>query len=264
MSGMIIIMGWVLVAVFADWLATHSPIESGPLNTERLLPPSRTYWFGTDDQARDIYSRVVHGSRTTLLCVALVAALAMPIGLLIGMTAGYAGGWIDRILMRLTDIFLSLPRFILALALVAAIGPGIQSVILAMVFTMWPACARVARTGTVTIRRRDHIAAARLQGASAARIIRLHILPLCLPSVMVRMTLDMSGVVIAIAGLGFLGLGVQPPWPEWGEMISTGRRYMIDHWWVSVAPGLSIFTLGLGFNLLGDGLCDVLDPGSRS
>jgi peptide/nickel transport system permease protein len=174
--------------------------------------------------------------------------------------AGYMGGWIDAVLMRITDIFLAFPRLILALAFVAALGPGIENAVIAIALTAWPPYARIARAETLTIRNSDFIAAVRLQGASSARIIFRHVAPLCISSVIVRVTLDMAGIILIAAGLGFLGLGAQPPLPEWGAMIATGRNYIIDQWWVAAMPGLAIFVVSLGFNLLGDGLRDVLDP----
>jgi len=183
-------------------------------------------------------------------------------GLIVGTAAGYFGGLIDQVLMRITDIFLAFPRLILALALVAALGPGIENAILAIALTAWPPYARVARAETITVRRADHIAAIRLQGAGAPRIIFGHVMPLCLSSVIIRVTLDMAGIILTAAGLGFLGLGAQPPLPEWGLMISSGRKFLFEQWWVATIPGLAIFIVSLGFNLLGDGLRDVLDPRS--
>ena len=257
--GLIIVALLVLIAAFAPLLAPYSPTV-GDLRTTRLLPPSGSYWFGTDDQGRDILSRIIHGSRITLYVVALVAVLAAPIGLLVGTVAGYAGGWLDAVLMRVTDIFLAFPRLILALAFVAALGPGIENAVIAIAITSWPPYARIARAETLTIRQADYIAAVKLIGASPARIVLRHIMPLCLSSVIVRVTLDMAGIILTAAGLGFLGLGAQPPTPEWGAMIANGRAYVLDQWWVAAAPGAAIFVVSLAFNLLGDGLRDALDP----
>ena len=187
---------------------------------------------------------------------------AAPIGLLIGTIAGYVGGWVDSVLMRLTDVVLAFPKLILALAFVAALGPGIENAIIAIAITSWPPYARIARAETLTVRQSDFIAAIRLQGASTARIIVGHIMPLCLSSLIVRVTLDMAGIILTAAGLGFLGLGAQPPMPEWGAMISTGRQFLLAQWWVATIPGIAILLVSLGFNLLGDGLRDVLDPKS--
>jgi peptide/nickel transport system permease protein len=257
--GLIIVLGLLLMALLAPWLAPFDP-SVGDLQTTRLLPPSGTYWLGTDDQGRDILSRIIHGSRITLFVVVLVAVLAAPIGLLVGTVAGYGGGWVDALLMRITDIFLAFPRLILALAFVAALGPGIENAVLAIAITSWPPYARIARAETLTIRQTDYIAAVRLIGASPWRIVLRHIMPMCLPSVIVRVTLDMAGIILTAAGLGFLGLGAQPPSPEWGAMIAAGREYVLDAWWVAAGPGLAIFVVSLAFNLVGDGLRDALDP----
>ena len=259
--GLGIIVALVLVAIFADLIAPYSP-TIGDLKNARLLPPSATHWFGTDDLGRDIFSRIVHGSRLTLFVVILVAVIAAPIGLLVGTVAGYAGGWIDAVLMRITDIFLAFPKLILALAFVAALGPGIENAVIAIAITSWPPYARIARAETLTVRNSDYIAAVQLMGASPFRIVLRHIMPLCLSSLIVRVTLDMAGIILTAAGLGFLGLGAQPPLPEWGAMIASGRRFILDQWWVAGMPGLAILVVSLGFNLLGDGLRDALDPRS--
>ena len=260
-AGLAVIIALVLVAIFADLIAPYSPVI-GDLKGARLLPPSATHWFGTDDLGRDIFSRIVYGSRLTLFVVVLVAVIAAPIGLLVGTVAGYAGGWIDAVLMRITDIFLAFPKLILALAFVAALGPGIENAVIAIAITSWPPYARIARAETLTVRNSDYIAAVQLMGASPFRIVLRHIMPLCLSSLIVRVTLDMAGIILTAAGLGFLGLGAQPPLPEWGAMIASGRRFILDQWWVAGMPGLAILVVSLGFNLLGDGLRDALDPRS--
>jgi len=253
----------VLMAIFAPLIATHAPNAQDLAG--RLRPPGwQGHILGTDELGRDIFSRIVYGARVTLYIVALVAVTAPVFGLIVGTVAGTLGGWTDRILMRITDIFLAFPRLILALAFVAALGPGIVNAVLATALTAWPAYARVARAETLTVRRSDYIAAARLQGASTLRIITGHIMPMCLSSVVVRVTLDMAGIILTAAGLGFLGLGAQPPLAEWGAMISTGRQYLLSHWWVATVPGIAILLVSLGFNLLGDALRDVLDPRAAS
>ena len=256
--GLLLVLALVAVALLAQWLAPYAP-SVGAL-TDRLQPPSAAHWFGTDDQGRDILSRLIHGSRITLVVVALVAVLAAPLGLLVGTAAGYAGGWLDAVLMRITDIFLAFPKLILALAFVAALGPGIENAVMAIAITSWPPYARIARAETLSIRQADYISAVKLLGASPVRIVLRHVMPLCLPSVIVRVTLDMAGIILTAAGLGFLGLGAQPPLPEWGAMIAAGRAYVLDQWWVAAAPGAAIFIVSLAFNLLGDGLRDALDP----
>jgi peptide/nickel transport system permease protein len=257
--GLGIIIVLLVVAAFADVLAPY-PFDIGDLRGSSLKPPSWEHWMGTDDQGRDILSRIIYGSRLTLYVVVLVAILAAPIGLLVGTVAGYSGGWVDTILMRITDIFLAFPKLILALAFVAALGPGIENAVIAIAITSWPPYARIARAETMTVRKSDYIAAVRLMGASPARIVIRHIMPLCISSLIVRVTLDMAGIIITAAGLGFLGLGAQPPSPEWGAMIASGRRFLLDQWWVSAMPGMAILIVSLGFNLLGDGLRDALDP----
>ena len=257
--GLAIVLALVLAAIFAPWIATHNPYEQNL--AQRLLPPgSAGHWLGTAEFGRDIFSRLIYGARITLYIVVLVALIAAPIGLIVGTAAGYLGGWVDAALMRVTDVFLAFPSLILALAFVAALGPGIENAIIAIALTSWPPYARIARAETITIRNSDYIAVARMQGARTARILWAYIMPLCVASLVVRVTLDMAGIILTAAGLGFLGLGAQPPMAEWGAMISAGRRYVLDQWWVATIPGIAIIVVSLAFNLLGDGLRDVLDP----
>lgn len=256
--GLVILAAMVLAAVFAPWLAPFDPNAQNV--QQRLLPPGATHWLGTDQLGRDLLSRVIYGTRPTLLIVSLVALLSAPLGLLLGMCAGYFGGWVDTLLMRVTDIFMAFPRLVLALALVAVLGPGIVNAVIAIAITAWPAYARIARTETRTVRGSDFIQAAKVQGLRTSRILFGHLLPICLPSTVVRVTLDMAGIILTAAGLGFLGLGAQPPMSEWGAMISTGRQYIFDQWWVAAVPGVAILLGSLAFNLVGDGLRDVLDP----
>ncbi len=260
MSGLLIIVGLVSMAVLAPWITTSGGLETHL--TERLLPPSGEHWFGTDELGRDLRDRIVWGSRITLYIVGLVGMIVVPVGLLVGTVAGYVGGVTDNVLMRITDIFLAFPRLILALALVAALGPGLENAVLAIALTTWSPYARIARAEALTVRNSEFILAARVQGASTVGVLIRHVVPLCISSVIVRLTLDMAGIILTAAGLGFLGLGAQPPTPEWGAMISTGRQYLLDQWWVPTVPGIAIFVVSLGFNLLGDGLRDVLDPKS--
>ena len=227
---LIVVAAWLLpraaawAGVFAGSPLRHrspSPTwwrrRTATVLTDRLQPPSAGHWLGTDELGRDIYSRIVYGARVTLYIVGLVAILVGPIGLLVGTVAGYVGGWLDTVLMRITDIFLAFPRLILALAFVAALGPGIENAIIAIAITTWPPYARIARAETITLRHADFIAAASLQGASTVRIIWGHIMPMCTSSLIVRLTLDMAGIILTAAGLGFLGLGAQPPLPEMGS-----------------------------------------------
>lgn len=258
MLGLVILLALLCIAAFAPWLAPQNPLAQDLAG--RLKPPSSAHWLGTDALGRDILSRLIYGSRVTLFIVGTVALIAPVIGLFIGTVAGFAGGWVDQVLMRITDIFLAFPKLILALAFVAALGPGIGNAVLALAITSWPPYARLARAETLSIRNADYIAAARLQGAGRLRLLIGHIWPLCISSLIVRVALDMAGIILSAAGLGFLGLGAQPPMPEWGAMISDGRTYILDFWWVAAMPGMAIFIVSLAFNLLGDGLRDVLDP----
>ena len=258
MAGLLIVGLLILTALLAPWIAPYHP-DVQALD-RALRPPSAEHWFGTDEFGRDVFSRVIWGARITLYIVLLVAALAAPVGLLIGCAAGYLGGWVEVVLMRLTDIALAFPRLVLALAFTAALGPGLEHAVIAIALTGWPPYARIARAETLTLRRSDFIAAIRLLGGSSSRIVLKHIVPLCLPSLLVRATLDMAGVILIAAGLGFLGLGAQPPTAEWGAMLSSGRDYLLSAWWAATFPGLAIFVVSMGFNLLGDGLRDVLDP----
>ncbi len=260
--GLIIVVLLILMAAFAPLLSMgQSPLTQDLAG--RLGAPSATHWFGTDELGRDILARTLYGARATLSIVLLVSIVVVPIGLAVGTIAGYLGGWVDAVLMRITDIFLAFPRLILALAFAAALGPGIENAVIAISLTSWPAYARIARSETMAIARSDFIQAVVLQGASTWRVLFRHIVPLCLSSVIVRLTLDMAGIILTAAGLGFLGLGAQPPTPEWGAMVSSGRDVILDQWWVATIPGLAIFIVSLGFNLLGDGLRDVFDPKSR-
>ena len=256
--GLVILILLVAMAIFAPLLAPYSPFAQNL--ADRLKPPSAAHWLGTDHLGRDILSRIIWGSRITLFIVGTVALISPLIGLIVGTIAGFAGGWVDQVLMRVTDIFLAFPKLILALAFVAALGPSITNAVLALAITGWPPYARLARAETLTIRNADYIAAARMQGASPLRLLVRHIWPLCLSSLIVRVALDMAGIILSAAGLGFLGLGAQPPAPEWGSMISDGRTYILDFWWVAAMPGIAIFLVSLAFNFLGDGLRDVLDP----
>ena len=260
-SGLLVILVVLLLALLAPLLTPYTPGYQDLSN--RLASPSAQHWLGTDELGRDIWTRIIYGGRTTLGMVIAVVLLTAPLGLLIGCIAGYTGGLLDKALMRLTDIFLAFPRLILALAFVAALKPGVESAILAIALTAWPPYARLARAETLQFRNSDFIAASRLTGAAPLRIILRHVMPLCVPSLIVRVTLDMSSIIITAASLGFLGMGAQPPSPEWGTMIATARRFLFSEWWVPLMPCIAIFLTSLAFNFLGDGLRDVLDPKER-
>ncbi len=261
MIGTFIILFLIIVAILAPLLATHDPYDQ--ILPDRLSPPSRTYYLGTDSLGRDIYSRIVYGARVTLTIAFLVAFISTPLGLVIGVTAGWFGGAIDEILMRLSDVFLAFPRLILAIAFAAALGPGVENAIIAIAVANWPSYARLARAETLSVKNNDYIQVIRTLGAGNLRIMAGHITPMCMSSIIVRMSLDMGTIILTAAGLGFLGLGAQPPTPEWGLMVSDGRQFLVDQWWVSTLPGLAILIVVMGFNLLGDGIRDILDPHQR-
>lgn len=257
--GTFIILALIIVALIAPFLAPYDPITQ-ELQTQRLKAPSAEHLFGTDQLGRDIFSRVIWGSRISLRIAILVAIVSGPSGLLLGIISGFFGGKIDEVLMRITDMFLAFPKLILAMAVASALGPNLNNAILAIAVASWPAYARLARGETLVIREHDFIEAVRALGASHARILLRHVLPVCLPTTIVRVSLDMGGIILTAAGLGFIGFGAQPPTPEWGIMVSDGRSFLHEQWWVSTFPGIAILIVVLGFNLLGDGIRDILDP----
>ncbi len=261
MVGLAIVLLLILSALAAPLLIDPRTANLQVL-TERLQPSSWAHWFGTDELGRDIFARILFGARITLTIIILVSVIVVPVGLGIGLPAGYFGGAVDAVLMRITDIFLAFPRLVLALAFAAALGPGIENAVVAIALTTWPPYARLARAETLTRRNAEFVQAAVLQGASHTNILFTQILPLCLSSVIIRLTLDMAGIIITAAGLGFLGLGAQPPAAEWGAMVASGRQVLLEQWWVATIPGLAIFITSLGFNLLGDGLRDMSDARS--
>ena len=230
---------------------------------QKLTPPSSKYPFGTDEVGRDIYSRVIMGTRLSFQIGLIIIFIAMGIGVPLGVIAGYAGGWLNEIIMRVTDIFLSVPGLLLALAIVGALGPGIKNAMLALSIVWWPGYVRLVQGKTLSLREESFVEAAKSIGASRLRIIFSHILPNCTSPIIVKASMDMGMAILFAANLGFIGVGARPPEPEWGAMISSGRNYLPDHWWMATFPGLAILITVLGFNLLGDGLRDVLDPQSR-
>ena len=258
MLGTFIILGLILVAIFAPFLAPLSPTDQ--VLKDRLTPPSAQYLMGTDQLGRDIFSRVIWGSRISIRISMIVGVIAGTMGLIIGIVSGYFGGRTDEIMMRITDMFMAFPKLILAMAIAAALGPNLNNTIVAIAIASWPVYARLARAETMAVRQNDYIEAIRVLGAGNARIVLKHILPLCMSTMIVQITLDMGGIILTAAGLGFIGFGAQPPTPEWGIMVSEGRNFLVNQWWVSTLPGLAILVTVLGFNLLGDGIRDIMDP----
>jgi peptide/nickel transport system permease protein len=256
--GAAVLLVLILVAVFAPWLAPKDPLEQDI--ALRLRPPGPGHWLGTDTLGRDILSRLIYGARPTLGIAALVMLAAAPVGLLIGIVAGYAGGWTERALMRFTDIVLAFPQLVLALAFAGLLGAGALNGALAVALTIWPSYARQARAETLVIRGSDYLAAARMLGIRGGRLLWGHVLPMCLPFVYVRLALDMAATILSLSSLGFLGLGVQQPTPEWGAMVAEGSKVIFDQWWVAAVPGAAILVACIAFNLLADGLRDLGDP----
>ncbi|HOJ87385.1 MAG TPA: ABC transporter permease [Pseudothermotoga sp.] len=261
MIGTFIVIGFIVMAVFAPLLAPYDPIKTNL--PERLKAPSKQHLFGTDQFGRDIFSRVIYGARIEVWIIFLVTVISGVIGVAVGVTAGYFGGVIDEILMRITDIFLAFPRLILAMALSAMLGRGLTNAILAISLVEWTVIARLARAEAMKVKSQPYIEAIKAVGASNFRVLIFHVLPMCLSPVLVQLTLRMGTIILTAAGLGFLGLGAQPPTPEWGAIVSDGRSYLVQQWWISTFPGLFIAVVVLGFNLLGDGIRDILDPRLR-
>lgn len=256
--GLGIVAVFVLVGLLAPALAPYDPLAQDLPN--RLAPMSREHPFGTDTLGRDILSRLIVGTRISFTIGVVVTGISATAGTLIGLVSGYAGGWVDEAFMRLADIFLAFPSLILAMAIAAVLGPSLTNTMIAIAVVEWPVYARLVRGQVLSMREKEFVEAARALGVGHYVLLLRHVLPNCLAPVLVRMTMDMGGVILTAAGLSFIGFGAQPPTPEWGVMISEGRDYIMSHWWISTWPGLAIFTVVMGFNLLGDGLRDLLDP----
>lgn len=269
MAGLILIVGLVVVALlaqFAPALIAPFPQDAGAVYYPTIVsqPPSFQHVFGTDELGRDYFSRVVLATPLDLQISMLVVGSALIIGIILGIIAGFKGGWIDELIMRVTDIFLSIPGLILAIAFSAALGGGIVNVMIALIIVWWPGYTRIIRAQTLSIRESLYIEAARAVGSKTGRIIFRHVLPNALAPVLVNSTLDLGSVIIVAAALGYLGLGQPPPWPEWGRLIADGQNTVLrGEWWLATFPGLAILVTSLSFNLVGDGLRDILDPRLR-
>ncbi|HUG16003.1 MAG TPA: nickel transporter permease [Thermomicrobiales bacterium] len=256
-----IIALFLVLAAFGPLLTPHDPLV--PDMPSRLVGPSMTNFFGTDELGRDVFSRVIAGARISLGIATVILVIAIPVGTLIGLVAGYSGGWVDEVLMRVTDIFLAFPAIILAMAIAAALGPNLRNTVIALTLVYWPWYARLVRGQVLQIKERDYVEAARSVGASAPRLIGRHILPNSVAPIIIQATIDFGFAVLATAGLSFIGLGAQPPSPEWGSMISNARTFFRVAWWYFTFPGLALTVTVIGFNLLGDGLRDYFDPRTR-
>lgn len=259
--GLGIIAALIISAIVAPYVASYDPFATEPLKKLGKLSPSHP--LGTDQLGRDVLSRLLYGARISLRISIIVALLAGVTGTVIGIFCGYFGGGIDNVLMRVTDMFMAFPQLILAMAISSALGPSLQNAVIAISMTEWTFFARLARSRAIAIREEVFVEAARAMGAGRWRILFRHVLPMSLSPVIVQTTLEMGGIIRTAASLGFLGLGAQPPTPEWGVMVTAGRNYLPGQWWVSTFPGLAIFVTVLGFNLLGDGIRDMLDPKLR-
>lgn len=264
MIGLITLTIIVILAIAAPYIVPFPEDSEGRMRpTARLQPPNETYYFGTDNVGRDIFSRVMMGTGLALTVGVVIIFLATTIGVTIGALAGYFGGWVDEVLMRLTDIFLTVPALILAIAVTAALGKGIVNVMIGIALVWWPGFARMTRGLVLSLKEEPFVEAARGLGGGHLRILFRHILPNALSPIIVKMSTDFGFAVLTAAALGFIGLGAQPPTPEWGAMINEGRDYFPTQWWVATFPGMAIFLVVFSWNLLGDGLRDVLDPRSR-
>jgi peptide/nickel transport system permease protein len=251
----------IVVAIAAPWIAPYPDQGRGLSHlASRFQPPSALHLFGTDNLGRDLLSRIIFGARIPLMISSAVALAVLLIGPLLGALAGYYGGWLDEAIMRITDIFLAFPALVLAMALVAILGPNLRNLAIAIIVTWWPWYTRLVRGMAVSLRERPYVEAAKTMGVRSPVIVARHILPNAFGPVVVQISLDIGTIILEVAGLSFLGLGAQPPTPEWGLMVSDGVQYVLGQWWISFFPGLAIFFLVLSFNLVGDGLRDVLDP----
>jgi peptide/nickel transport system permease protein len=264
MLGLGLVLLFLILAIFGQVLAPYPEDTTGAVNLgQRLLPPSLAHPFGTDEMGADILSRIIVGARTSLWIGLVITGIGAGIGVPLGIIAGYHGGFIRAVIMRVTDLFLSVPGLALALTIVAALGPGITNCVVALSLVWWPGYVRLVESKTLSVKQELYVESARALGASTPWILWRHILPNCLTPIIVKASMDMGMAILSAASLGFIGLGAKPPLPEWGSMISVARTYMPDWWWYSLFPGLAIFLTVLGFNLLGDGLRDILDPRSR-
>jgi len=259
--GTVIICLFLLVALFAPLLAPYNAVATDL--SRKLQAPSAAHPFGLDQFGRDVFSRVIMGTRIEVSIIVVISVISIVIGLVVGIVAGYFGGIVDEILMRITDIFLAFPRLVLAMAFAAALRPTLTNAIVAISLVEWTVYARLARAEAMKIRSQPYIEAIRAVGAGNIKIMLFHVLPMSISPIIVQLTMRMGTIILTAASLGFLGLGAQPPLPEWGAIVSDGRSYLMNNWWITAFPGMAIAVIVLGFNLLGDGIRDILDPRIR-
>ena len=260
LTGLSIVLLLILVAVLAPWLAPYPSHVNTSDIASKFQSPSTTHLCGTDELGRDIFSRLLFGCRISLIVGLLTIGLSLLIGLPLGVIAGYSGGWIDETIMRISDMVLSFPSLLLAMAITAMLGPNLKNAMIAIAVSWWPWYTRLLRSEAISVREKDYIAAARAMGASWARIIFKHVLRNSLTPLIIQVSVDFGAIIMTCAALSFLGLGAQPPTPEWGLMINTGRDFFLNSWWIITFPGIAIFITVLSFNLLGDGAREILDP----
>jgi len=261
---LIIILSLVIIAIIAPIIAPFPSHIYGDVNPQdKLLAPSRVYFFGTDEAGRDLFSRVLYGTRISLLGSLIAVGIGLLIGVPLGLIAGFYGKFIDELIMRIVDMFLSFPPLLLAMAIAAFLGPSLQNAILALIISWWPWYTRLIRGQVVSIKEREFVRAAHAIGTPSWQIMFKHILPNCISPVIVQASMDLGGIILTLAALSFLGLGAQAPTPEWGLIVNTSRTYFLKAWWYGVFPGMAIFITVLCFNLLGDGLREVLDPKTK-
>jgi len=262
-GGVIVTLLLVLALIGPEIVPWPQHVVGGVATGSRFQPPSQTHWFGTNELGQDVFSLTVAATRVSLLAGLAVVVAGTLIGGLIGGIAGFAGGWVDEVLMRFTDLMLTIPSLILAMAIAAALGPGLANMVIAISLSWWPGYARLVRGEVLARKEETYVLAARAIGASAPRLLFRHVMPNIVSPVIVKMSLDTGFAILTVAALGFIGIGVRPPTPEWGMLLANARNYMPDFWWTAIFPGAAIFLAVYGFNLLGDGLRDVLDPKAR-
>ena len=259
--GFFLVVLFAFLAIFAPFIATHDPLDIDVL--ERFQPVSKTHFMGTDELGRDIFSRVVYGSRLTLQAGVTIVGIAAVLGIVLGGIAGFWGGIVETVIMRVVDVFMSFPSLVLALTVASALGPSLSHAILALSMAWWPWYARITRGQVLSVKESVYVEAGRAIGVPSLRLLFKHVLPNCISPVVVLATLDLGYAILMMAGLSFIGVGAQPPSPEWGAMLSAGRNYITTAWWYPLFPGLALSCLVLGFNLLGDSFRDLLDPKMR-
>ena len=262
-TGLSVVVLLFLIAVLAPLIVPYPRDTIETHIEERFQSPSTKHLFGTDELGRDVFSRILCGSRISLQVGVIAIGLALAIGVPLGVIAGYTGGVLDELIMRITDVFLSFPPLLLAMAISSLLGPNLTNAMIAIAIAWWPWYTRLLRSEAISVRERDYVQAAKAMGASPAKIVFKHVLPNCLTPIIVQSSMDFGSIILTSAALSFLGLGAQPPTPEWGLMVSTGRTFFLTNWWIVTFPGLAIFTAILSFNLVGDGLREILDPKMR-